>query len=131
MEREPGKLYEVELGLWILGEVGYLVGLDNYHRAFAFRERVEGWLEYFTPFWRRLNPDHGTPFLCQGLNAFRQIFPHLGSILERADNGQLAVIVLQSGVLQILEVRGDGLEQRPKLVLRIKHAKRALASKWF
>ena len=120
MKREPGKLDEVELGLWIPGQVGEQLGLNHDHRAFAFRHRIEGRLWFLTPFWWRRNPDYRHAFLRQGFDAVRQIFPHLVSVLERADNGQLAVIVLQSGILQILVVHGDGFEQRFKLIRRIK-----------
>ena len=50
MQREPGKLNQVELGLWALGQVGDQVGLNNYHRAFAFRHRVKGRLEFLRAF---------------------------------------------------------------------------------
>ena len=82
MEREPGKLNQVELGLRVLGEVGNQVGLDDYYRAFAFRHGVKGGLEFMALLRWRLNPDHGKPSLRQSLNAFRQVFPHLGSVLR-------------------------------------------------
>ena len=86
----------------LLGEVSDQVGLDDNHRAFAFRHRIEGRLEFRALFRGRLNPDHRNPSLRQGLDAVRQVFPHLRPGLERADDGQLAAVILQRGVLEIL-----------------------------